>query len=117
METADLPPIPIPPRLLDLLREYPDSIKEIRDRLDRYLKDPDGLQPLDHAIWALEDKLDTLISKAQSEVERAKTSGDAEALANAKAKVSVMFSAYSKNDGLRDLGSIVDYFSKYEKTF
>ena len=117
MTTADLPPIPIPPRLPELLKDYPELVDEIRQRLASYLKRPMYSQPLDGALWALEGKLDTFISRAQEEVDRAEASGDAEAIARAKAKVSLMFSAYSKNDGLKDINNICDYFEEHEDAF
>ena len=117
MTTANLPPIPIPPRLLDLLKEYPELIQDIRNTLDIYMKKPNILQPLDGALWLLEDTLSAFISRARDEVDRAEASGDAEAIVKAKAKVSIMFSAFSKNDGLRDIGGICDYFEEHEEAF
>ena len=117
MTTADLPPIPIPPRLLEMLGEYPELIAEIRQRLDSYLKRPMYSQPLDGALWALEGRLDTFISRAQDEADRAEASGDAEAIARAKAKVSLMSRASSKNGGLKDINNICDYFEEHDEAF
>lgn len=117
MAMTNLPPIPIPHQMLVLLEDYPDLIDEIRHRLAQYLKKPDGLQPLDHALWLLEDTFSTFISRARDEVSRAEASGNAEAITKAKAKLSVMFRAGSPNGGLRDTGVIVDYFKEHEEAF
>ena len=117
MTTADLPPIPIPPRLPELLKDYPELLNEIRQTLDSYLRRPMYTQPLDGALWALEGRLSTFISRARTEVRHAETSDDAEALAKAEAKLSIMFRARSSNGGLKDTKNICDYFRDHEGTF
>ena len=117
MTTADLPPIPIPPRLPELLKDYPELLDEIRQTLDSYLRRPMYTQPLDGALWLLEDTLSAFISRARGEADHAEASGDAGAIAKAKAKVSLMFSAHSKNNGLKDINNICDYFEEHDEAF
>ena len=117
MATTNLPPIPIPIRLLDLLQDYPELITEIRARMEGYLRNPDPLQPLDQALWLLADTLGTFISKARDEVSDAQAVGDPQAIAKAETKLGVMFRARSPNGGLRDTGPIVDYFEEHDGAF
>ena len=114
MGRTNLPPIPIPPRVLELLEDYPELVAEIRGVFDRYIERPNLVQPLDGALWLLEDTLDAFVSRAKGEADRAEASGDASAIAAATAKVRIMFQAFRKSDGLRDVGAIVAYFDKYE---
>ena len=116
MTPANLPPIPIPPRLVELLKDYPDLVQEIRDTLDFYLKRP-SYQPLDGALWLLEDTLSDFISRVRDEVKHAENSGDKDAVVKAETKLSVMFRARSKNGGLKDTNNICDYFEKYGEAF
>ena len=117
MTTASLPPIPIPPRLPEMLGDYPELVDEIRQTLDSYLKQPMYSQPLDGALWALEGKLSAFISRTRAEVRTAEASGDAEAIARANVKLSLMFKAYSKNGGLKDINNICDYFEEHDEAF
>lgn len=83
---SKLPPPPVPEKLREMLKDYPELIQEIRDTLDGYAKKPNSLQPFDGALWLLEDTLSSFYSKARSELKAAEASGDVQAIQNAKEK-------------------------------
>ncbi len=106
-----LPPPPIPQRLRELLKDYPEHLARIREVLDKVVEDPLKLTPLfEQAIWALEDQTTVFIREAQAELEAAQEVGDADAIAKAEVKEELMFSARSVNDGLKGLHELWDYF-------
>jgi hypothetical protein len=65
----------------------------------------------------LESRLGTFIDEAGTELHAAEASGDAEAIARAEAKESLMFSARSSNDGLCDLNELYAYFEANKGAF
>lgn len=102
-----LPSPPVPQKLQEMLKDYPELIRELQDTLDSYAKKPNTLQPFDGAIWILEDTLGSFMSGAHEELMTAEAKGDAEAIQKAKAKDFAMGSARLNMGGMSDL---FDYF-------
>lgn len=113
-----LPPPPIPSRLRELLKDYPEHLARIREVLDKVVEDPLKLTPLfEQAIWALEDQTTVFIREAQAELEAAQEAGKADAIAVAKAKASLMRQSRSANVGLGNLDEIWEYFKAHAEFF
>lgn len=78
-----------------MLKDYPDHIERLQERLDDYVRKPNHLMLFDGAIWAPEGRLETFIDEARTELRDAEASGDAEAIARAEAKDLLMGRARS----------------------
>ncbi len=100
-----------------MLKDYPEHIQTLQDDLNRYVEKPFRLMPFDGAIWLLEGALEAFISEARQELETAEASGDAEAIALAEAKASLMRRACSSNGGMLDLDDLWGYFQKNKEGF
>jgi hypothetical protein len=110
--TNGLPAPPIPQRLRDLLKDYPEHLVRIQEVLNRVVLDHAKSIPLfEQALWALEGRTDAFIREAQAELEDAQEAGDAEAIALAEAKTSLMRRAANPNGGLKGLHELWDFFS------
>ncbi len=116
MKPTELPPIPIPTRVRELLRDYPDLIVRLEKRLARALERPTH-PPIEGAIWAFEDTLEGFVGDAQQDRRRAEEAGDEHALAQANAKFDAAARAGTRNDGLRDLREVEDYFEHHREAF
>ncbi|MFA0923720.1 hypothetical protein [Xanthomonas fragariae] len=81
-----IPPPPVPQKLREILKDYPELIQRLQDVLDAYVQKPYKLMPFEGAIWALEGRLGSFISEAREELKAAKASGDPEAIEKAKKK-------------------------------
>ncbi|KPL49269.1 hypothetical protein XAXN_08575 [Xanthomonas axonopodis] len=81
-----LPAPPVPQKLRELLKDYPELIQRLQDVLDNYIRKPNRLMPFDGAIWALEGRLGSFISEAREELEAAYASGDTAAIEKAEKK-------------------------------
>ncbi|MFA0925109.1 hypothetical protein ACDH50_19245, partial [Xanthomonas fragariae] len=97
-----IPPPPVPQKLREILKDYPELIQRLQDVLDAYVQRPFKLMPFDGAIWALEGRLGSFISEAREELESAKSSGDAAAIGKAQEKELLMFRASSKYRWITD---------------
>ncbi|KRB07357.1 hypothetical protein ASD86_14085 [Lysobacter sp. Root690] len=104
---------PIPPRLRELLKDYPDHLERLQESLNDYIRAPFRVMPFDGAIWSLEGTLGSFISEAREELKIAEASGNAEAIEKAKAKDVLMFRAHSVNGGMSDLHDLRAYFQQY----
>lgn len=109
-----LPPPPIPQKLREMLKDYPEHIERLQERLDAYVQRPAYPMLFDGAIWAIEGRLETFMSEARKELEVAEASGDAIAIAKAKAKDFVMGSAHLNTPAMPDLRA---YFETYKGAF
>jgi hypothetical protein len=106
---------PVPQRLREMLKDYPEHIDRIQTYLNDYLSKPSKVTPLfEQAIWALEGCLEMFIHEAQDELEAAQAIGDAEAIARANEKRKLMSFARSPNDGMSNLDEIWDYFEEHK---
>ncbi|MBO9757306.1 hypothetical protein [Xanthomonas phaseoli] len=81
-----LPAPPVPQKLRELLKDYPELIQRLQEVLDDYSRKPNRLMPFDGAIWALEGRLDSFFSEAREELEAAYAKGDPEGIEKAKKK-------------------------------
>ena len=116
---SKLPPPPVPEKLREMLKDYPELIQEIRDTLDGYAKKPNPLQPFDGALWLLEDTLSTFAVDAREELNAVEGSDDAEAIARARAKAHLMGRARSSSagGGMCGLDDLWDYFETHKEAF
>lgn len=113
-----LSPPPVPQKLKEMLQNYPEHIERLQEVLNGVVFDGRVLlMPFDQAIWALEGRLETFIREAKTELKSAQNSGDAEAIAQAEAKESLMFRARSGNGGMKDLHDLWGYFEKNKDAF
>lgn len=82
----DLPVPPVPQKLRELLKDYPDLIQRLQDVLDHYVRRPNPITPFDGAIWALEARLESFIFEAREELESSRLEGDSQKIEIAKNK-------------------------------
>ncbi|MGO1068280.1 hypothetical protein [Lysobacter sp. CA199] len=110
-----LPPPPIPPRLREMLKDYPKHLERLQDELNEVVEKPYLVTPIfEQMMWALEGCTSAFIRQAQDELEAAQASGDAVAIASAEAKERLMFKARSANGGLGNLEDLRSYLQKYK---
>jgi hypothetical protein len=110
-----LPVPPIPQRLRELLKDYPEHLARIQEDLNDLVLDHAKSIPLfEQVIWDLEGRTSAFIREAQVELEAAQEAGDADAIARAEVKEELMFSARSVNDGLGDLKEVCDYIQAHK---
>ena len=96
-----LPAPPVPQRLRELLKDYPELIQTLQNDLNAVMLNPSKVTPLfDSMIWTLEDALGLFITQARGELEAAQADGNAQAIAEADAKLDLMFDARSSNNGM-----------------
>ncbi len=103
-----IPPPPVPQKIREILKEYPDYIQRLQCALDRYAKNPDLLMPFDAAIWILEAHFDSFFSEAREELNAAKSSGDPEAIEKANKKYSAVGYASLNMGAMSDLRAYLE---------
>jgi len=87
--TTNLPPVPA--KLLEKLRDYPDHIERLQEVLNIVAATPPSLIPrLERAIEALQGRLGTFIVEARRELNQVMSSGDPRLIAAAEAKAGLM---------------------------
>ena len=110
------PSPPVPAKLREILKDYPDHIEELQRALnsvkDRRIK---STPPFEAAVWLLEDCLDGFISDAQGELTAAQASDDAKSVTAADEKFKLMFRARSGNGGMKGLHELHEYFNTSEE--
>lgn len=114
----NLPPPPVPQKLCEMLKDYPEHIAGLQQTLNRLIEKPmHGTPPFERAIWLLEGRLETFMSEARAELQAAEDSGDAQAIAGAKAKELLMFRARSGSagGGMLDLNELEAYFDVHKE--
>jgi hypothetical protein len=109
----NLPPPPVPQKLREMLKDYPEHIEQLQEVLAQFATPKLRLMPFDEAIWALEGRLETFMSEASTELQAAEASGDAQAIAKAKEKEFAMGVALS-NMWMPDLQA---YFEIHKEAF
>ncbi|WP_057918388.1 hypothetical protein [Lysobacter antibioticus] len=109
---AKLTPPEVPPRLRELLKDYPGHVERLREVLEKFAEPKPRLQPFDEAIWALESVLDGFVDEANVELHEAEASNCAEAIRRAQQKRQLMLSAQSRGVGLagESLQGLWDFF-------
>jgi hypothetical protein len=111
-----LPQPPIPQRLRELLKDYPGHLARIQEDLNDLILDHAKSVPLfEQAIWDLEGRTSAFIREAQVELEVARETGDAEVIALAEAKASLMRRAADPNGGLKGLHELWDFFQLHKE--
>ncbi|WP_236621835.1 hypothetical protein [Luteimonas huabeiensis] len=109
-----LPPPPVPQKLRDMLKDYPEHIERLQETLQRIVnKRLPGADPFERAIWLLESRLSTFISEARDELQAAESSGDPEAIKRAKEKELRMLDART----LPSLHDLHEYFIRNKEMF
>lgn len=109
-----LPSAPVPQELREMLKNYPEYIERLQEVLVEFTTPKINLMPFDQAIWLLEGRLETFMSEARAEVKAAEANGDAQAVARAKEKRSVMGSARLDMGNLDELWG---YFETHKEAF
>ncbi|WP_256775094.1 MULTISPECIES: hypothetical protein [unclassified Stenotrophomonas] len=101
---------PVPAKLLEKLREYPDHIDRLQEVLNVVAAEPPSIIPrLERATEALQGRLGTFMSEARRELEQAKASGDPTLIAAAEVKFSLMSQVRLKHVWISDEG-FLQYF-------
>lgn len=120
MTTTRLAPPPVPAKLREMLKDYPEHIERLQEVLNA-AADPAKvhLMPFDEAIWALEGRLETFIHEARDELQAAEASGDPAAIERAKEKQLLVGRASSKSagGGMVDLSDLRGYFDANRGAF
>jgi ABC-type uncharacterized transport system involved in gliding motility auxiliary subunit len=98
---------PVPQWLYERLKDYPEHVVRLQQSLNDYARNPFKLMPFDGAVWAIEGCLEAFASEARREVREAEATGDAAALAQAKAKKLAFGSA---RVDMGDMTELLDYF-------
>ena len=111
---SNLPSPPVPQKLREMLKDYPEHLARLQEVLDKYVHKPFHLMLFDGAVWAIEGRLETFMSEARVELKAAEAKGDAEAIQKAKAKDFAMGSARLNMGGMSDL---FDYFQTHKEAF
>lgn len=90
-------PPPVPQRLREILKSYPEHIEELQEALNRVVEKPSsGIPIFEQAMWALENTLSRFSQNAREETKAAEADGDPEAIQQATARETLMFRAASK---------------------
>lgn len=109
-----LTPPPVPAKLREMLKDYPEYIARLQEALDGFIAKPKPrLMPFDEAIWALEGRFETFIAEAREELKSAEASQDASAIEKARKKELVMLHAR----GLHGLHDLRAYFQANKEAF
>jgi hypothetical protein len=119
---ANIPPPPVPPRLREMLKDYPELVQKIQDELDWIVGEMVGrsnvTHPYERAVWRLEDSLEDLYIRARRELEAIELGGDLQAIERAKQKLHLIGRIGSDrpwhDDGDESLWS---YFENHKEAF
>lgn len=111
---ARLTPPEVPPRLRELLKDYPGHVARLQEALDEFAEPRPRLQPFDDALWALSDVLSGFIHEALEELEVAQARGDVTEIGRADAKRDLMMLARSSNGGMR-VGLMDDLWAFFQE--
>ena len=115
---GELPPVPVPQKLRELLKDYPEHIERLQEALNTIIAKPSfGTPQFEVAIWALEGRTGTFVTEAQDELESAKLAGNPAAITAAEKKLDLMYSVASNNIGLKKLTDLRIYFDQYKEFF
>jgi hypothetical protein len=110
----NLPHPPVPQKLREMLKDYPEYVDELQQALNRLIAAPMHGTPLfEQAIWVLEAALESFISEARDELKIAQANGAPDEVERAKAKELLMLHA----SGLRGLHDLHAYIKAKEGGF
>lgn len=103
---------PVPVRLTEALRDYPEHIEKLQEVLTNIAEKPRSVRPrFERAVDVLEALLDNFMVDAREELDQAKASGDASLIAMAEARFRLMSQISLKQFWIGDEG-LWDYFKE-----
>jgi hypothetical protein len=119
---AKIPPPPVPPRMREMLKDYPEMIEDVQDELnyivDVMLECDGGVPPFEHAVWRLQDTLGRFLDEAKGELARGNANGDLEAVKRAEKRIDLIWRVRGdrawNDDGDQSLWS---YFQNHRELF
>jgi hypothetical protein len=106
-----IPPPPVPQKLREMFKDYPELIQRLQGALDDYVDRPTS-EPFDGAILALLDTLSALSSEVRAGLQVAEASGDAVAVEHQLRKKAVLFNAGHIVFEQVDMDDLWDYFEE-----
>ncbi|UKE76934.1 hypothetical protein [Xanthomonas graminis] len=87
----NLPRPPVPQKLREMLKDYPQYLDELQRTLNELFAKPLHGTPLfEQAIWGLEAALESFVSDARDDLDKAKAIGALEAVRSAEEKLRLM---------------------------
>jgi len=111
-----LPPPPVPQKLREMLKDYPQYLDKLQKFLDEVVAKPLHGTPLfEQAIWCLEGALDSFVVEARKELEIARLSGDPVLIEGAKKKDFIIGYARLNMGGIPDLHSYFEQNGGYRE--
>ncbi|ENZ93830.1 hypothetical protein [Xanthomonas fragariae] len=112
-----IPPPPVPQKLREILKDYPELIERIQQQLNNVMQRPSKVPPIfEWAIWMLEDELSSFISEAREELRVAQTDGAPSAIIKAEEKERATRHARSRNRGMSDLNELWHYIEAHKES-
>ncbi|GHE40662.1 hypothetical protein ACFOED_11675 [Vulcaniibacterium thermophilum] len=112
-----IPPPPVPQRLREMLKDYPDLIERLQADLTYVANAKRRGTPLfERAVWMLEDALGGFISEAREELQAAEASADEAAMEHARRKEQLLLTCSSKYRWIAD-EEFNRYFEHYGRAF
>lgn len=112
---AKLTPPQVPPRLRELLKDYPEHVENLQTVLNEFAERTPRVQPLDEAIWALQNRLDCFLQEAVRQLEAARADGNPLLIDRAERARSTMGRALLSFDS--DPDGLGRYFKLHKKAF
>lgn len=103
-------PPPVPSRLREMLKDYPDHIARLQKMIADIAGDPKAWQPYERVIWLFEDFAGSFFEDARAELNAAKESGDPTLISKAEAKQKLMGGILLRKPWFGDK-EFEDYFS------
>lgn len=109
------PPPEVPAQLRELLKDYPAYIESLQAVLNEFAEPTPRVQPLDEAIWALQNRLDRFLQEAVRQIDAARDEENPWLLDQAKQTRAVMGRALLSFDS--DPEGLGRYFELHRKAF
>lgn len=112
----DFPYPPVPAKLLEMLKDYPEHIEQLQKALMSVShRRPSYAPPFEAAVWLLEDCLTSFVAEARAELATAEASGDPKAIAQSQRRERLMSFARSSNIGMARLSDLRKYFELHSR--
>lgn len=112
---AKLPPPDVPSSLRELLKDYPGHVESLQTVLNEFAAPTPRVQPLDEAIWALQNRLDYFLQDAVRQLEAARADRNPGLFDAAERARSTMGRALLSFDS--DPDGLGRYFKRHRKAF
>jgi hypothetical protein len=112
--SALIPP-EVPAQLRELLKDYPAYVENLQTVLNEFAEPTPRVQPLDEAIWALQNRLDCFLQEAVRQLEAARADGNLLLFDEANRARSTMGRALLSFDS--DPDGLGRYFKLHKKAF